>query len=174
MIQIHTAPPASSIESPVAHLAACHRRIEERLDTLERVAQHLRTRSGEALSAIQGVFWFFDSSGVNHTADEEESFFPRFTARLTPDEQQLLNTLKTEHTRAEAIYDDLKAHVAKMANPPSVADQHRYAELASALCSLYRQHIRNEDAHFPAIAQRTLSAEDLDAITLEMKQRRGL
>lgn len=174
MISIRPAGPLATLDAPVEHLNACHRRIEERLDTLERVIPHLLTDTEAALSAIQGVFWFLDSSGIKHTADEEESFFPRLAAHLTSDEQAFVSALETEHTQAEAIYDQLKAHVTGMAHPPAPADQQRYAELASALCTLYRQHIRNEDARFPEIARRVLSEMDLRAISGEMKQRRGI
>jgi hemerythrin-like domain-containing protein len=174
MINIRTAPPSSSLESPIDHLSACHRRIEERLLTLERIGPHLRDRTAEARTALQAVFWFFDSSGANHTADEEESIFPRFAARLTPEEQQFLNDLQIEHTKAEAIYDSLKTHIANMAEPPSESDHAIYTALVADLCSIYRQHIQNEDLRFPLIASRTLTNDDLDAISKEMKQRRGL
>jgi hemerythrin-like domain-containing protein len=174
MINIRTAAPSATLDSPINHLNACHRRIEERLLTLERVGPHLLDRTEEALTALQAVFWFFDSSGATHTADEEESFFPRIAAHITPDERQFLNDLELEHARAEAIYDELKRHVAGMAKPPTQTDVARYNSLAAELCTLYRQHIKNEDARFPDIATRTLSAADLDAISKEMKLRRGL
>jgi hemerythrin-like domain-containing protein len=174
MIHIRTSPPTVTLDTPIDHLNACHRRIEERLQTLERVGPHLADRTAEALTALQAVFWFFDSSGATHTADEEESFFPRIAPHLTPEEQQFLNDLQLEHARAEAIYDELKCHVAAIASPPTETDVVRFNSLAAELCSLYRQHIQNEDARFPAIAARTLSANDLDAISKEMKVRRGL
>jgi hemerythrin-like domain-containing protein len=174
MITIRTPSPVATLDSPINHLAACHRRIEERLDTLERVSAHLRSNTKDALAAIQSAFQFFDSSGVNHTADEEESFFPRLSAHLAPDERQFLADLEAEHSHADALYGELKNHVANMADPPTGFDQNRYAELALRLCTLYRRHIQNEDARFPRIAAQTLSAADLEAISLEMKQRRGL
>lgn len=174
MITIRPHTPAATLDSPIDHLSACHRRIEERLDTIERAGPHLLTNTGEALAAIRAAFRFFDASGAHHTADEEESFFPRLAAHLTPEEHWFLKDLQSEHNQAEAIYADLKTHVADMANPPTTQDQFRYSDLAAALCSLYRRHIRNEDARFPAIAARTLSAADIDAISQEMKNRRGL
>jgi len=173
MISIRPAAPVSTLDSPVDHLYACHRRIEERLDTLERVAPHLQTRTADALSAIQSVFWFFDSSGIIHTADEEESVFPRLSPHLTPEEVQLLNDLQSEHLRAEALYDALKQHVANFSAPPTDAESQRYVELAAALCSLYRGHIQAEDSRLPSIAARALSPDDLAAISREMKQRRS-
>lgn len=174
MIQIRTVPPQATLDSPIDHLNACHRRIEERLLTLERVGPHLLDKSDEALTALQAVFWFFDSSGATHTADEEESFFPRLAAGLTPEEQQFLNDLELEHAQAEGIYDALKAHVAGMSRPPSSTDVERYNTLAASLCTLYRQHIQHEDSRFPAIAARVLTPASLDAISKEMKLRRGL
>ena len=174
MINIRATPAHATLDSPIDHLNACHRRIEERLDTLERAGPHLLTNTNEALAVIRSVFSFFDSSGVNHTADEEESFFPRLSANLTPEERQFLNDLEGEHARAESLYAGLKSHVANMVRPPAAPDQIRFTELAAALCALYRQHIRNEDARFPAIANRSLSVADLEAIAKEMKMRRGL
>jgi hemerythrin-like domain-containing protein len=174
MITIRPNSPAATLDSPIDHLNACHRRIEERLDTLERAGPHLLTNTEEALAAIRAAFRFFDASGVHHTADEEESFFPRLAAHLTPEEHRFLENLQTEHNQAEAIYTELKTHVTNMATPPAEPDQERYTELATALCDLYRQHIRNEDARFPGIAARTLSATDIEAISHEMKHRRGL
>ena len=174
MINIRTAPPSATLDTPIDHLGACHRRIEERLQTLERVGPHLLDRTAEALTALQAVFWFFDSSGATHTADEEESFFPRLAAHLTPEEQQFLNDLELEHAQAESIYDALKSHVAQLTNPPAEAEVARYNDLARELCTLYRQHIKNEDARFPAIAARILTPADLDAISQEMKHRRNL
>jgi hemerythrin-like domain-containing protein len=174
MINIRTSPPTVTLDTPIDHLNACHRRIEERLQTLERVGPHLADRTAEALTALQAVFWFFDSSGATHTADEEESFFPRIAPHITPEEQQFLNGLQAEHVRAEAIYDELKRHVAALSNPPAAAGVAQYNALTAELCVLYRQHIQNEDARFPAIAARTLSQSDLNAISKEMKARRGL
>lgn len=174
MINIRTAPPSATLDSPIDHLNACHRRIEERLQTLERVGPHLVGRTAEALKALEAVFWFFDSSGATHTADEEESFFPRIAAHLTPGEQQFLNELELEHSQAEGIYDTLKSHVAQLTNPPTETEVARYNELAAELCTLYRQHIKNEDSRFPAIAARILTPADLDAISKEMKLRRNL
>ncbi|MBI2685934.1 MAG: hemerythrin domain-containing protein [Acidobacteria bacterium] len=174
MINIQPKTHGPTLDSPIEHLNACHRRIEERLDTLERAGRHLQTRSDEALTAIRSAFRFFDSNGVKHTADEEESFFPRMSAHLAPGERQFLENLHTEHEQTEGLYAELTGHVAKMANPPTASDVQRYTELAAALCSLYRQHIRNEDARFPAIAQRILTTDDLTAIGQEMKHRRGI
>ena len=60
----------AAIDTPVEHLMACHRRIEDRLATLERAADHLRG---------------------DKPVDEEESLFPRVRPHLTPEELHYLN-----------------------------------------------------------------------------------
>jgi len=79
MIQIKTAGTAgesTTLDAPLEHLMACHRRIEERLATLERAGAALESRRDEALGAIRAAFAFMDSNGAIHTRDEEESLFP--------------------------------------------------------------------------------------------------
>jgi len=174
LIDIRPSAPAATLDSPIEHLNACHRRIEARLDTLERAGPHLLSNTAEALTAIRSALRFFDSSGKHHTEDEEASFFPRMAGRLSPDEQLWVEQLENEHARAEALYSELKQHIDNLPDPPIEAAQARYIELAAALCTLYRQHIRNEDARFPSIAARHLSAADLEGISREMKRRRGL
>lgn len=175
MIQIaHSATPAATLDTPIAHLSACHRRIEERLCTLERAAPELCARTAEVMAVFQAVFWFFDSNGAHHTADEEESFFPRIVNRISPEEREFLQSLEAEHTRVEAVYDDLKEQVARLSAPPSPAEQAQLASSVEKLCALYRAHIASEEERLPAIASRSLSAAELSAISKEMKQRRGI
>jgi hemerythrin-like domain-containing protein len=173
MISIRSGP-LVTLDTPVDHLDACHRRIEERLNTLERVGPHLCDRPAEAREALQAVFWFFDSSGVNHTADEEESFFPRLAGKMTPADREWLAALEADHLKAEALYDELKALVAALPESPRPADQAAYIDLAARLCALYRDHIRREDERFSDLSRQHLSEADLHRISVEMKQRRGL
>jgi len=169
MINIQPGAPSATIDTPIEHLDACHRRIEARLQSLERIATAWPANPAEARAAILTVFRFFDTSGVHHTADEEESFFPRLSGRLDPGEAQFLDVLSHEHERAEGLYKELKVLIAT-----EPIDEARLAALISGFTSLYREHIRQEDSRFPAIARRYLSGPELDAIAAEMKHRRGL
>ena len=96
-----------TLSRPLEHLKACHRRIEERLETLERIAENLDTRREEAAAALERVFAFLDSSGALHTADEEESVFPRLTPRLERAEMSFLAGLEHDHTTAHQLYAEL-------------------------------------------------------------------
>ncbi len=84
----------ATLDRPLDHLVACHRRIEERLEILERAAVHLGDRRDEAMETIENCFRFLDSNGMWHTADEEESIFPRLQGRLNQTDAQFLRSLE--------------------------------------------------------------------------------
>jgi hypothetical protein len=63
--------PATTIDTPLEHLTACHRRIEDRLATLGRAADHWGDASEAAWEAIRKTILFLDSNGALHTMDEE-------------------------------------------------------------------------------------------------------
>jgi hypothetical protein len=55
---------AATIDSPIEHLVACHRRIKRRLDTLMNAAGHLLKQLTAALAAIASSFSFLETSGL--------------------------------------------------------------------------------------------------------------
>ncbi|MFN3325610.1 MAG: hemerythrin domain-containing protein [Bryobacteraceae bacterium] len=158
---------SGTIERPLDHLVACHRRIEARLDALERIAAHLDAAPEEALEAAAGCFRFFDTNGVLHTEDEEESLFPRLRKGLTAEELRFLDDLERGHVEAERIYAELKEAVAARSGA-------RSRESAARLCSLYRAHIAAEDTVLIELGRRILKTAELAEISREMKRRRGL
>lgn len=164
----------ATIDTPVEHLIACHRRIEDRLATLERAADHLRGDKPAALEAIRKSILFLDSSGVLHTIDEEESLFPRLRPHLAPEELLYLDGLEEQHRAAESVFTELKDVVEELtvAADNSISLESHYRKLAAWLSSLYRPHIQSEDEILTRLARRTLTADQLKAITKEMKGRR--
>jgi hemerythrin-like domain-containing protein len=167
MIRIGQKPAA--IDRPIEHLTACHRRIEDRLATLERAGEWLASqdeqRKTEALQAIASALGFLDSSGVMHTVDEESSLFPRLLPRLDPGERDYVESLERQHREVDEAYAGLKT-----ATP--AGDPVRYCKAVARVAGLYREHIASEDRVLTAIASRHLSGADLDAIAAEMRARR--
>lgn len=161
---------AAGTDGPIEHLAACHRRIEERLGTLERAAEWIgsedEAKKAEAIQAIGSAIAFLDSSGVLHTVDEEESLFPRLAHLLTPHEREYLDALERQHRAMDRAYAELKSALAAT----GAADRYRAA--AARLADLYREHIASEDENLMPLASRRLSPEDLTLIAAEMKGRR--
>ena len=163
--------PATTLDTPIEHLMACHRRIEDRLTSLERAACLLRESPDAAAHAIHAAIGFLDSNGVMHTADEELSLFPRLRPRLSETERAYVDSLEHQHREAELVYEELKAIVARLAQV-SDEDAQALRELAGRLRGLYLKHIRSEDAILTALARRSLDPHDLTAIATEMKGRR--
>ena len=171
MIQIGA--PAATIDSPIDHLMACHRRIEQRLDTLFNAAERIESDRDGALTAIQNSLRFMDTSGERHTEDEEASLFPRLRQKLSSEEIAFLDSLEEQHVKAASIYSELKLALVALAAEPTADSVRRYRECAERLRSLYRDHIRAEDEILTAMAKRSLDAGEIQEISREMRARRG-
>ena len=172
MIQIGAS--AATIDSPMEHLMACHRRIEQRLDTLVNAAGHLHNQGRAALAAIASSFAFLDTSGVLHTEDEEASLFPRLRQKLSASEIEFVDSLEAQHVQAEAIYSRLKQLASQLSAEGDIVPVlvGEYVECAEALRAFYRAHIRSEDEVLAALAKRSLSEPELVDISREMRERR--
>ena len=156
----------STLDHPLEHLVACHGRIEERLTILQRAAENLEIKPEEARQALESVFRYFETSGTNHTADEEESVFPRLAGKLTEEERAYIAALESQHQQAEDLYQHLR-------QGPQ-ADLSDYRSLVARFCQLYREHIASENERLIATGKRLLSAQDLASISAEMRRRRGI
>ena len=71
--------PDSGFDDPIGMLKDCHRRIESFLHILCFVVDRAQGRSltGEERAAVQAALQYFRTGGQRHTADEEQSLFPR-------------------------------------------------------------------------------------------------
>src|SRR5512146_117754 len=128
----------TTIDFPLEHLAACHRRIEERLGMLERAGGYFEEAPNDAFEAVDAAFRYFDSSGVLHTADEEESVFPRLRPRLSAEELAEVERLEQQHDEADAIYAELKKVAGELRHKPGdAALGETYRALVSRLAALY-------------------------------------
>lgn len=161
----------TSLDDPLSHLVACHRRIEERLATLERVAEHMEEDRAAGLAALRNCNAFFASNGAWHSADEEESVFPRLLPRLDANERSFLSGLEAQHDEAEGLHERLVL----LTGTPE-AGEAWLAELRTViarLVELYRGHIAVEDDLLMRLAHTHLTPDDLRAAAEEMKRRRG-
>ena len=74
--------PDSGFDDPIGMLKDCHRRVERFLRILCQVVEraHGRSLDAEESAAVQAALHYFRTGGLRHTADEEESLFPRLRA----------------------------------------------------------------------------------------------
>ncbi len=174
----------ATLDDPLKHLVACHERIEERLQTLERVIPHLRSESPakrqEARDALDKALQFLEAMRKLHTEDEEESVFPRVLANSRdqdPTLKELMDMLEGQHRDKEGVLVNLMVHVKSFPaapEPPSAQEASRVAGLIEQLAGLYRPHIMIEDQRVIPQSAEYLKPSDLDEIRQEMRRRRGL
>lgn len=155
----------ATLDQPLDHLMACHRRIEDRLETLERIAELIEDRPQDCEAALAKVLAFLDTNGRWHTEDEEQSVFPRLRTSGGAEAEETLGQLEHEHREADAILADLRE---------SAGNPGRFRERVNALCAIYRAHIRREDERLIPLGRTILSPGDLAAISAEMRQRRSM
>ena len=179
-IQLGAAPLADFSE-PLRMLEDCHRRIEHFLDVLRKVATQFATEdlTIEARRALDVALTYFSEAAPRHTADEEESLFPRMRNSTDPAVHaalQELESLETDHRRAEQLHDRVEAigrrwlHVGRL-NDSELAE---LRTLLDDLSSIYAAHIQQEEQRVFVLAADALSSDQLQTMGQEMRGRRGL
>lgn len=167
----------SGFDDPIGMLTDCHRRIENFLRVLDIVRNRAkgRTLSEEEASAVRASLDYFRTGGRRHTADEEESLFPRLRAQLSAQDFKELDGLEHEHQFADARHaevDDLYTHWIS-AGTLNDAESARLATAVDELVRMYAGHIRiEEEVVFPRAA-RALDPETVKAIGDEFRKRRA-
>lgn len=171
----------SDFTDPIGMLGDCHRRIERFLSVLRKIAAE---RRGAALTeqeqiALTASLRYFRDAAPKHTADEEESLFPRLRAADPASTQTLferIDALEGDHQAAVKLHSEVDAlgesWLSRGELPPGEAS--RLAELTGQLAELYERHIALEDTEVFPSAARLLSSSDRQAIGAEMAARRGL
>jgi len=171
---------AHSFSDPTGLLSDCHRRIEMFLGALQNIAKVIDCPlTSEARAALESALRYFRESAPKHTADEEESLFPRLRRLQDPEIEGALATLDAlegDHRKAEALHAEVDALGIQCLDHESlpVKNADRFRRAVSDLASIYAEHIRVEDeVVFPA-AKRRLSSPQQSAIANEMASRRNL
>ena len=171
--------PDHGFAQPLGLLSDCHRRIEHFLRVLLAIN---REAAGGPLDAgpraeLEAALTYFATAARQHTADEEESLFPRLRAANDSAMIQaldVLDRLERDHQEAErrhAAVDVLgRRWLSIGALHPAEVGALR-AHLA-ALQLLYQEHISVEDRELFPAAARLLSAGQLIEVGLEMAARR--
>ncbi len=175
------AKPESGFQDPIGLLTDCHRRVERFLSVLVRVGE--QKQGGSLTSAehtsLETALRYFREAAPKHTADEEESLFPRLRAQGRPDLQaaiERVDALEREHAEADKWHAeaDRLGQAWLAAGTLSPSDAARFSHLVTGLTELYRTHIDIEEREvFPAAAAAFGKAE-FEAVGAEMAARRGL
>lgn len=169
--------PAASTEAPLEMLSACHHRIERQCNTLRRLAPHLREHGSddEARIAASRIMRYFDTSALQHHADEEVDLFPALLESMAGSDavciRQLTDGLAADHRRLEAGWRRLRIPLAQIADgqPAELP-----ADTLEGFVKLYEDHMQREEDELLPMAARLLSDADITRIGQAMRQRRGI
>ncbi|HSE49055.1 MAG TPA: hemerythrin domain-containing protein [Terriglobales bacterium] len=167
-----------SFSEPTGLLSDCHRRIESFLGVLEAVGKTLdQPLTEEVARALGTALAYFHDAAPKHTADEEESLFPRLRRLHDPGVRAAMSQLQhleEDHRAADPLHAQVerlgrKYLAAGKLGAPEVAE---YRDAVARLRAIYAQHIRLEDEVVFPLAQLVLPKAEKSAIAAEMAGRR--
>lgn len=169
----------SDFSDPIGLLGDCHRRIERFLNVLVRIAEqaHGESLSEEQRGALDTALRYFREAAPKHTADEEESLFPRLRRIENAGVRELLariESLEEDHVHAGRNHSEVDNLGRMWLRDGRLLPEQafRLLTLLIQLRDLYHRHIAIEDNEvFPAAAA-ALTPTDRHAIGSEMKTRR--
>ena len=165
---------------PTGLLSDCHRRIEMFLGSLEAVAVVIdRPASEETRRALETALRYFSQAAPKHTADEEDSLFPRLRQNQDSEVQSSfsqLDRLEDEHRWAAPLHAEVELLGKKylLTDALSAVEVEKFRNAVAALASLYKRHITVEDSVIFPLAARLLTRMEKIAIAGEMARRRDL
>ncbi len=157
VVQIGTKPD-SGFDNPIGMLIDCHRRIEQFLQILCGVAvrAHGRELADGEKTAVADALRYFRTGGRRHTADEEESLFPRLRGAESTGGLDELNGLESDHGLAEEMHAAVDALYTRWIATGGLdaRDEERLLRSTSKLQLLYEAHIKVEEGIvFPRAAE---------------------
>lgn len=175
------AKPAGDFSNPIELLSDCHRRIERFLAVLVSVA---RQTHGDPMTEEQREEWlraldYFRNAAPRHTADEEESLFPRLRQMEhleLRDALAKLQELEKDHEEAAGWHAEVDQLGTRWLMDIKLKreDAKRLTEALDQLTKLYAHHLVVEDESVFPLAAAVLPHTEKARIGIEMAQRRGL
>ena len=169
-----------SFNDPTGLLSDCHRRVEMFMGSLQAVAAVCdQPLTDHVRRALDLALRYFREAAPKHTADEEESLFPRLR-RIDNAELRValahLDALEEDHRWAEPLHQivDLIGNEFLVNGELTPAKCSDFREAVSQLAAMYRRHIDIEDKQVFPVAAKIVSAELKVEIAREMAARRAV
>jgi len=170
----------SDFSNPLGLLSDCHRRIEQFLEVLIKVAD--RAPGGASLAppereAFEKALAYFRNSAPKHTADEEDSLFPRLRGSGHAEAAlQCLAELEEDHQTAARDHERVDSLGRQWLETGTISTDalRRLREALARLAETYRRHIAIEDHELFPLAARVLPRDQLVEVGREMAERRAV
>lgn len=170
----------SDFSEPLGMLSDCHKRIQFFLKDLVHLAETAEERLDDVRrTSLESALRYFRESGPRHTADEEESLFPRLRGMKDIRLEQALEKIKlleADHERANVAHDVVDAIGVRWLNAGVLRrqDAARLTSVMQELSELYAHHLDVEDKEVFPVAASLLSEEAQMEVGREMAARRGI
>jgi len=169
--------PDSGFDDPIGMLKDCHRRIEHFLNTICAVVEraHARRLSEEEAAAVEAALHYFRVGGKRHSADEEESLFPRMREDAALANLPELGKLENEHREANSLHETVGVlcsawiRVGRL----NAANEQQLVSATQRLRRLYAEHIEMEETVVFPRAAAALDGKTIAVIGEEFRARRA-
>lgn len=171
---------AHNFTDPTALLSDCHRRVEMFLGILVAVAERIdQPPTEETTRALESALRYFAEAAPKHTADEEESLFPRLRQLDNPDLRSALekmDKLEHDHRWAAPLHVETDRTGAQYLSTGKLSDVEvaTFRNSVASLVAMYKKHIEVEDELIFPLAARLLSDTAKSGIASEMAGRRNV
>jgi len=158
-------------DKPIALLRTCHEKIRLHCQLLEDLVDHIDKKGidGEAQSTARKIRDYFTKSAKLHHQDEENDLFP-LLVRQSLKISDLVSSLEKEHNQLNVLWENIDHGLSKLDN----IDIGIFGQQVNDICTLYRQHIAQEESDFFPLAQHSLSQKQLLEIGRGMAKRRDV
>ena len=169
---------AHQFTDPTGLLSDCHRRIEMFLGSLQAVAEVIdQPPTEDVRRALETALRYFSQAAPKHTADEEESLFPRLRQMQNPEVVAAFShveKLEEEHRCAARLHEAVECIGTQYLSNGNVTagEIADFRRSVASLAEIYTQHIRIEDELIFPMASRMLSASEKQEVANEMAGRR--
>jgi len=169
------AKPDSGFDDPIGMLKDCHRRIESFLGILCVVVDRAEGRSltDEECNAVKTALEYFRAGGQRHTADEEESLFPRLRKSDAKSFEEI-DRLEDDHHDANDLHGSIERLYSTWIESGCLGVEETQLLLSQTarLKQLYSDHIQVEETVVFARASQVLDSQAIAAIGIEFRSRR--
>jgi len=173
--------PESDFHHPIGMLEDCHKRILFFLKNLIKVASEADPQAldpGHRVT-LEKALRYFREAAPRHTADEEESLFPRLRQIDAPEIAEVfgkIDSLEREHRWADQQHLEVDSVCRRWLETGAIpaGDRERLRGILGDLLGFYERHIRMEEAEVFSAARTLLSDSGKESIGREMAERRGL
>jgi hemerythrin-like domain-containing protein len=171
----------SDFTRPLGMLSDCHKRIRYFSSALLATVTHADEGPLTVHECVdlETALRYFRDAAPKHTADEEQSLFPRLRCIDSPEVHATLRKiegLEADHRKAESQHHEADSiiHQWMMEGrilPKAIA---RLRGILTELLELYERHILLEETNIFPLAEASLSDAEKSIVGREMAARRGI